>query len=545
MDGGRLRTLIRGLRRAVNPTGAGGLTDADLLRRWVAQRDEAAFEALLWRHAAAVLGVCRRVLHDAHEAEDAAQAAFLTLARKARSIGRRQAVAAWLYTVAYRVAVKARARTSRSAAIPGHDLNALPGRPTEDPAWRDLRPVLAEEVSRLPEKYRAAFVLCHVEGRTNEEAARELGCPMGTVLSRLARARQRLRDRLTQRGVTLTAGALAVALATEAATAAVPGVMVRTAVRGAALAAAGKGLAGVVSTEVIALTEGVVRAMLLTKVKVVTAAVVGLVLLGGGGGVLSYRTAAGEPGAGPKDAALAQTGKAAPADAEKLRARLEQKEKEVTELRDRIEALQRKLDVQTARLEEALLEAKERADVARAAEEEARAAESKARERAAKLLAEENAKRAAAGSPFGPPAGTGEANGAQAPPVLGKNNAAQVEQARDEVELLEAQLGVKKAELDAANTNLKTTQQGVELKGVPPSALATQEGQVRIKQAELREAEVRLAQAKRRLAKLQGPVEPAPDQQRKQVDRRAAELEKKLDALKKDLEELRKELKRQ
>src|SRR5437588_3433321 len=102
--------MIRGLRRAVTPSGAGGLTDADLLRRWLAQRDEAAFEALLWRHAAAVLGVCRRVLGDAHEAEDAAQATFLTLARKAGAIGRRQAVAAWLYTVAYRAALRARAR---------------------------------------------------------------------------------------------------------------------------------------------------------------------------------------------------------------------------------------------------------------------------------------------------------------------------------------------------------------------------------------------------------------------------------------------------
>ena len=441
MNGGRLRTVIQGLRRAVDPAGAGGLSDADLLRRWVTQRDEAAFEALLWRHAAAVLGLCRRVLGDAHEAEDATQAAFLALALKAGSIGRRQAVAGWLYTVAYRTALRARDRRSRRGAFPPCDLNALPARPAEDASWRDLRPVLDEEVSRLPEKYRAAFVLCHIEGRTNEEAARELGCPVGTVLSRLARARQQLRHRLTRRGVTLAAGAVAAAIGGEAAAAVVPAALVRTAVSAAALVAAGQSLAGVVSNEVVVLTEGVVRAMLMTKVKVVTAVVVGLVLLGGGGGVLGYRTVAGEPG-GASGIPAVQGQRKAPAEQEKLESLLAKKEQENQALREQIKVLEESLKEKTRRLELALKESQHQVEVARAAEEQAhKQAEANFY---ARQLAAENAARIAAGfgRPGAPSGGSGPGTGAPAKEPTG--SAAQAEQARDEVELLEAQLRAKK-----------------------------------------------------------------------------------------------------
>ncbi len=538
MDGARLRTIIRRLRRAVTPASDGGLTDADLLRRWVTHRDEAAFEALLWRHAAAVLSVCRRVLGDAHEAEDAAQAAFLTLARKAGSIGRRQAVVAWLYTVAYRTALRARACVSRSVSFPPHDLDALPARPVADPAWRDLRPVLDEEVSRLPEKYSATFVLCHVEGRTNEEAARELGCPVGTVLSRLARARQRLRDRLTRRGVTL--GVLAAVLAVETATAAAPSALVLASVRAAALAAAGKGLAGVVSTEVVALSGEVVRAMLLTKVKIAAVVVLGVVLLVGGGGVVSYQTAAGEPGRTPADSAATQkSARTAPADQEKLQALLAQQEKEIRELHERVEALQVSLDAKTRELEKALKQAEVQAERARAAEQEARRqAEA---ERNARKLAEDKAVRSAAGSGrAGPqPAGAGDATAKEVPNRGVKTDrAAQVDQARDEVELLEVQLGVKKAQLKAARLSVEVAHKG----GVSPVEQAALVGQLEVREAELRESEVRLEQAKRRLTKLQGPAESGGDLHRQQVSQRAAELEKKLDALREELKGLRKDL---
>jgi RNA polymerase sigma factor (sigma-70 family) len=262
MDRAILRNIIRLLGGQVNALDPGGLTDDDLLRRWLASRDEAAFEALLWRHAGAVFGVCYRVLGDAHEAEDATQAAFLALARRANSIGRRQAVASWLFTVAYRAALRARTLRSRSTALDSQILDALPARFVDDPTWRDLRPALDEEINRLPERYRAPFVLCHVEGRSNEEAARELGCPVGTVHSRLARARKRLRGQLTKRGITLAPVAAATVLAGEAS--AVPGVLIRDSVRAALLTAAGKSVAGVVSTEVVALTEGVIGSMFLT-----------------------------------------------------------------------------------------------------------------------------------------------------------------------------------------------------------------------------------------------------------------------------------------
>jgi RNA polymerase sigma factor (sigma-70 family) len=533
MNGGRLRGVIRGLRRAVGPAGGGGLTDADLLRRWVAGRDEGAFEALLWRHAAAVLGVCRRVLGDAHEAEDAAQATFLTLARKAAAIGRRQAVAAWLYSVAYRAALRAQSRRPRTVVQSPRDLGTVPARPDEDPAWRDLRPVLDEEIGRLPAKYRAPFVLCHVEGRTNEEAARELGCPVGTVLSRLARARQRLRARLTRRGVTLTAAALAAALAGESAAAAVPGVLVRGAVRAAVLAAAGKGLAGVVSTEVVALTEGVVRAMLLTKVKVAGAVVLGLVLLGGGGGALTYRTAAGEPGGAPQ---VSGTEKArqrpAASDADKLKAMLAQKEKEVRALQDRLAELEVVLKDKTRQLEVTLQQQRDQTQRARAAEEEARRQadkerelrnvfEAKARSDAEVARAHEDQNRTSA---------------------TAASRAEQAEQAKDEVELLEAQLAIKKAQLEAVRGTYQAAEQAVRTGAAPVSEAATQKGQLLIKEAEVKEAQVRLRQAQRRLARLSGPAAPARDAQRPQLDQRATDLEKKLDALKKELDGLRKEM---
>jgi RNA polymerase sigma factor (sigma-70 family) len=176
------------------------MPDAQLLDRFVERRDEVAFELLVWRHGPMVLGVCRRILQNPHDAEDAFQASFFTLARKADSIARRDSVGAWLYRVAYRIALRARARRARLAQRE-QPLGDLPVaevgcEPADLLAWRELRPVLDAEISRLPEKYRAAFVLCYLEGKTNEQAAEQLGCPKGTVLSRLSRARERLRKRL-------------------------------------------------------------------------------------------------------------------------------------------------------------------------------------------------------------------------------------------------------------------------------------------------------------------------------------------------------------
>jgi RNA polymerase sigma factor (sigma-70 family) len=195
-------SLQDNVRRVVSP-GLVGVPDAELLARFVKECDEAAFELLLWRHGGMVLNLCVRLIGDRQLAEDAFQLTFLTLARKASTVGRGEAVGGWLYRVAYRTALRTRQRTGREQPLPETPLTGSEPDPADAAAWRELRPLLDDEVSRLPEKYRTAFVLCYLQGKTNEEAARELGCPKGTVDSRLARARERLRDRLARRGLAM------------------------------------------------------------------------------------------------------------------------------------------------------------------------------------------------------------------------------------------------------------------------------------------------------------------------------------------------------
>ncbi len=191
---------------------AGQFPDAEAVRRYAADRDPAAFEVLVWRHGPMVWGVVRRILRHNHDAEDAFQATFLALAREAKRV---DGVAGWLHRVAFHVALKVKSKRPRSREAPADRST------TADPAeWREVGEVIDAEVNRLPERYRSAFVLCCLEGKTNAEAGRELGCPTGTIDSRLNWARQRLRDRLTRRGLTLTALAPGV-LAPELAHAAV------------------------------------------------------------------------------------------------------------------------------------------------------------------------------------------------------------------------------------------------------------------------------------------------------------------------------------
>jgi hypothetical protein len=207
-------------------------------------------------------------------------------------------VGPWLYRVAYRVALRAKARADRRAARPARseDLAAAAGTP--DLIWADLRTVLDEEVNKLPGKYRAPFVLCYLDGKTNEEAARELGCPTGTVLSRLAWARERLRARLTRRGLAPSAGLAAAAL-TGQTSAAVPAALARSTLKAALLGAPGAGLAGVVSAQVDCLTKGALRAMLCSKVVALTACVLTVGGLGVGG-ALAWQAAGAHPvAAGP------------------------------------------------------------------------------------------------------------------------------------------------------------------------------------------------------------------------------------------------------
>jgi RNA polymerase sigma factor (sigma-70 family) len=185
-----------------------GQRDSVLLKRFVEDNDESAFEVLVQRHGPMVMGVCRRILVDAHDAEDAFQATFLVMARRAGTIRNPDAVGAWLYAVARQVAVRSRkARRQRDRlqvhTSPGTD--PADGGDSAGVDWQELRPVLDEELGRLPEKYRAAVVLCYLQDRSNTEAAEELGWPVGTVKGRLARARSLLQNRLTRRGVALGA----------------------------------------------------------------------------------------------------------------------------------------------------------------------------------------------------------------------------------------------------------------------------------------------------------------------------------------------------
>jgi RNA polymerase sigma factor (sigma-70 family) len=205
-----LATILKRIRTSRGGDDTSAVSDGELLRRFQSQGDEAAFELLMWRHGPMVLGVCRRILHDHHAAEDAFQTSFLTLARKAGSIGVRDAIAGWLYTVAHRVAVAARARQVRHATQEWPaDADEPSYLPPDEPAQREQRELLRAEVNRLPDAFRSVIVLCCLEGRTQAEAAEQLGVPVGTVESRLTRARGRLRSGLASRGLALAAAPFA------------------------------------------------------------------------------------------------------------------------------------------------------------------------------------------------------------------------------------------------------------------------------------------------------------------------------------------------
>jgi RNA polymerase sigma factor (sigma-70 family) len=272
--------VLRYVRRIAGTAGGGDVADADLLNRFLTQHDEAAFELLLWRHGTMVWHVCRDVTHDLHAAEDAFQATFLALVRKAAAIRSRESVGAWLYQVAYHAALKVH-RGGRDTT--GIDLTTALAELPDESALHELRPLIHEEVQRLPAKYRAPIILCYLEGLTHDEAARQLGWPKGTVAGRVARAREMLRNRLTRRGIGLSAALAALTLTPASASALVPATLVQSALRAGMLFAAGQSTAGVVSAHVLALSEGVLRVMFWNKLKLSAALVLALFALGGVG----------------------------------------------------------------------------------------------------------------------------------------------------------------------------------------------------------------------------------------------------------------------
>jgi RNA polymerase sigma factor (sigma-70 family) len=298
----RSPSLLDHLRRVTAPPATEAADDAVLLDRFVRLRDGTAFAALVARHGGMVLHVCRRILGDLHAAEDAFQAAFLVLARRAEAIRRRQSLAAWLHAVAYRVAHKARlsaaGRKRREADGPAPEPAAPHTDPLEQMTVRELLAALEEEVRRLPETYRLPVVLCCLEGLSQEEAARRLRCTAGSVRARLERGRKRLHTRLAKRGLTLAAVLGAVEVSRGVA-AAVPAALVGTTVQAALTDTLGDAVAaGTVSAATATLTEGVVKAMLLKKLKVAAAVALGVALSGFGVGLLACRALADEPGGG-------------------------------------------------------------------------------------------------------------------------------------------------------------------------------------------------------------------------------------------------------
>jgi RNA polymerase sigma factor (sigma-70 family) len=274
-----INRLVKHLRVAA-PSAGDLPTDGELLDRYQSGRDEAAFELLVRRHGAMVLGVCRRTLADSHAAEDAFQATFLVLARKACSV-RRATVAGWLYRVALRIALRARQGVARRAGReqPLVEEPAVAG--PDQLAGQDLRAVLDDELRLLPERFRLPVLLCYVEGHTTEQAAQLLGCPRGTILSRLATARHRLSTRLLRRGITVSGAGLTATLAEPAWPAGVPEALAEAAVRGAF------SLSGT-PIPVVHLTEGVIHAMFLSKLRWTVGVVLFLGILGIAGSQLAF-----------------------------------------------------------------------------------------------------------------------------------------------------------------------------------------------------------------------------------------------------------------
>jgi RNA polymerase sigma factor (sigma-70 family) len=294
-----LRQLLDRLHTLMPSRGTPGLSDAQLLERFCRQGDEAAFEVVVRRYEGLVLGVCRRVLRDAHSAEDAFQATFLALVRKAGLVGRRGSVAGWLYQVAYHTAVRAGAAAARRVGRErlGVDVTGTAG--ANDPAAeveaRELEVLLDAELSRLSPKYRDPVVLCYLEGKTYDEASQELGCPKGTLATRLAYAREWLRRRLAGRHL-LGCGALAALFTGRASAASLVGTS-----RALTLSfASGRAAAG---PQVVALAEGVLRSMWLTKIRVAAVTLLTVGLLGLGTGLFAYQAPTEEPPAAEKPAA--------------------------------------------------------------------------------------------------------------------------------------------------------------------------------------------------------------------------------------------------
>jgi len=265
MTNGPMARACRCIRKLVECSAIVDLNDRQLLERFAVRKDEAAFAQLVRRHGPMVLRVCRRVLRNRHDAEDAFQATFLVLARKASSVRGQTSAAGWLFQVAYHLALKMKANVKRHRARVHPDV-AGPDIEGEGPDW-EARRILDEELNRLSEKYRTVLLLCHGEGKTRAEAARQLGWKEGTVKIRLERGRALLRARLARRGIVLSGPATGLLLARNA-TASVPPLLVRDTVACATAFASGILPPAVHGRSAVALANGALKSMTMTRIQI-------------------------------------------------------------------------------------------------------------------------------------------------------------------------------------------------------------------------------------------------------------------------------------
>jgi RNA polymerase sigma factor (sigma-70 family) len=339
--------VLREIGRLFDSGTIASLSDSDLLDRFATSRDEVAFAALVDRHGPMVLGVCRKIVRDPHEAEDVFQAAFLILARKAGSIRVDDSLGRWLYTIARRLATRVKAgRASRERPSIKHRPASLPA---DDPERREVAAIIHDELARLPAVYRNVILLCCLDGLTHEEAARRLQWPLGSVKGRLVRARSLLKTRLTRRGLAFSSGVFAAALRPSPISASL---LERTLTAAISFVA---GRAGMIPAATLA--NGVLTSMLLSKLKFGATALLAL-------GVATYATVAS--GEGPTDDAKSKVGGPTLPNAEKagnmdrpavdsLRKLGEQVDRFREELRRNDHELTRLRDLQNRHLSEAEL----------------------------------------------------------------------------------------------------------------------------------------------------------------------------------------------
>lgn len=299
----RTPALIGRLRAFALSVGDSSATDSQLVVAFVASRNEQAFEVLLRRHGPMVLAVCRRILLNHHDAEDAFQATFLVLAKKAGTIQPPQMVGKWLHGVAYRTALEA--RTVRAKRHSRHSMSSeVPEAVARPEPSNELEQLLNEELSRLPDYYSAAIVLCDLEGKTQKEVARQLGCPTSTVANRLVRGRSLLAKRLARRGVVVSGVTFAAILSANAVSACVRESLIIHTIKAVTTVTAGGAATAAFSAKVAALSEGVMRAMFIKKIGLAgllaaTAALVLGAVLFTQGVAASKSLGAQEPGSKP------------------------------------------------------------------------------------------------------------------------------------------------------------------------------------------------------------------------------------------------------